>query len=53
MHPDEFEDLKCRIAATMDPTTLLDFLGFTMFDLVSVLREQIEEQHEEFKRELG
>jgi hypothetical protein len=41
------EDIKFLIASRLDVTEFLDILGWTMFDLVEALEEQIEENFEE------
>lgn len=39
----EVQDIKFLIASRLDVTEFLDILGWTLFDLVEVLDEQIEE----------
>jgi hypothetical protein len=43
----EVQELKYLIASRLDVTEFLDILGWTMFDLVEVLDEHIEEKFEE------
>jgi len=50
---DELEDLKLSIAKRLDVDQLLDILGFTMFDLVEVLAEHINENAELFEEILN
>lgn len=43
------EELKEKIAKQWDVTELLDALGLTMFELVELLSNQIEENKEELE----
>lgn len=44
------EDIKFLIASRLDADEFLDILGWTMFDLVEKLDEEIEENFEELLR---
>lgn len=44
------EELKALIVAKLDVLEFLDILGYELSDLVEVLEEEIEEQHEELER---
>lgn len=41
----EVQDIKFLIASRLDVEEFLDILGWTMFDLVEVLDEQVLEEH--------
>lgn len=45
--PTTTDELKILIASKLDVDEFLDVIGFTMFDLVEVLHDQIEENFEE------
>ncbi len=49
MRGGELDDLCSRIAKQLDVYEFLDVLGFTMEDLVVVLRNEINEQSEDFE----
>lgn len=53
MTNEEFEELKVQLALELDPLEILDILGFSTFDLVDRLREDIENNRQEFERVLG
>lgn len=42
---DDIQQLKDRIATTMDVTDFLDILGWELPDLLEVLEDQIFEEH--------
>lgn len=48
----DLEQLKESIAARLDVEQILDILGFSTYELVEALEEQIEEFTEEFKAAL-
>lgn len=52
MRDAELEDLCSRIAKQLDVYEFLDVLGFTMEDLVVVLRNEINEHAEDFEDSL-
>jgi hypothetical protein len=45
--PTTTEELKCLIASKLDVAELLDIIGYTMFDLVEVLEEEIDANFDE------
>lgn len=47
------EDIKYLIASRLDVTEFMDILGWTMFDLVEKLDEEIEEHFDEFMEACG
>lgn len=49
----EVQDIKFLIASRLDVEEFLDILGWTMFDLVEVLDEQIEEKFDELMDACG
>lgn len=49
----ELDDLIERITKQLDPLELLDILGFDMYDLVVLLKEEIEENRQELERALN
>lgn len=53
MRTDELRDLQDRIAKQLDVSEFLDLLGYTMFDLVEVLAETINENAELFEEALN
>lgn len=53
MRTDELRDLQDRIAKQLDVSEFLDLLGYTMFDLVEVLAETINENAEMFEEALN
>lgn len=42
----EIESLKERIVACLDETEFLDIIGFTLADLVDILKDEIENNYE-------
>lgn len=46
-------DVKHLIASRLDVDEFLDILGWTMFDLVEALEDQIDEKLEEFLEACG
>jgi len=49
MQPD-LEELKQRIAATLDVVEFLDLLGLELSDLVDILEEEIDENFTKLER---
>jgi len=46
----QIEELKMLIASKLDVTEFLDIIGYTMFDLVEVLEEEIQNNKQELLR---
>lgn len=44
------DDLKLLIASKLDVAEFLDIIGYTMFDLVEVLTDEINENKQELER---
>lgn len=53
MRTDELQDLQQRIALQLDVTQFLDLLGYTMFDLVEIMAETINENADVFEDALN
>lgn len=45
--PTTTDELKCLIASKLDVAEFLDIIGYTLFDLVEVLENEIDENYEE------